>query len=42
MLDFIVKYYIQIIMGISVSAIGVMMAAVYSLFSGVRALWAMC
>lgn len=38
MLDFIVKYYIQIIMGISVSAISVMMVAVYSLFSGVRAL----
>lgn len=38
MLDLIIKYYVQILLAFSVSAIGVMIAAVYSLFSGVRAL----
>lgn len=38
MLEFILKYYIEIGLGLSIMAIGGMMKAIYSLFSGVRAL----
>ncbi len=37
-LEFILEYYVQIGLGLSIAAIGTTMTAVYSLFSGVRAL----
>ena len=38
MADFIIKYYIQIVLAMSVTVITAVTLAVYSLFNGVRAL----
>ena len=38
MLDFIIRYYVQIVLAMSVTAITAVALAVFSLFSGVRAL----